>query len=168
MPSKFAISQLRGKGSTYTILDTDLALLSIGTATYDLSSVRITAKDIGDYVTSTYTTNNKFIPQGVLGINSNGGDVADTAAVPLTNHASLFVTGGSGETSTLAAGTEGQIKVLALKTDGGGDMVTTVTNAGWKSSGTGTITFGDIGDTCTLQYIDSKWYAIASNGIAFA
>ena len=100
-----------------------------------------------------------------LTINDNGGDVAHEAAIPLTVHASLFVTGGA-ETSTLAAGAEGQIKVLALKTDGG-NMVTTVTNAGWKGSGTGTITFDDIGDSVVLQYIGSKWYCIGNNGGAF-
>ena len=84
----------------------------------------------------------------------------------MTSHASLFVTAAS-ETSTLAAGSEGQVKILALKTDGG-DMVTTVTNAGWKSSGTGTVTFDTIGDSCVLQYIDSKWFCIANNGVAFA
>ena len=163
MSTRFTVSQLRSTGD-YALLDTDLMFASIGTATYDLSSSRITAKEFGDYVTSTYTINNNFILQGVVGVSANGGDVANAGAVPLTKHASLFVTGGSGETSTLAAGAEGQIKVLALKTDGGGDMVTTVTNAGWKSSGTGTITFADIGDTCTLQYLDSKWFVIGSNG----
>ncbi len=103
---------------------------------------------------------------GYLVINDNGGDVASGAAVPLTSHASLFVTGGA-ETSTLAAGTEGQIVVLCLKTDGG-DMVTTVTNAGWKASGTGTLTFDTIGDSCTLQYLDSKWFCIGNNGVTFA
>jgi len=50
----------------------------------------------------------------------------------------------------------------------GGDMVITVATAGWKTSGTGTITFNDIGDSCTLQYVNSKWYAIGANGVAFA
>ena len=49
----------------------------------------------------------------------------------------------------------------------GGDMVITVSNAGWKSSGTGTITFNDIGDGCTLQYINSKWFCIGQNGVTF-
>jgi hypothetical protein len=49
-----------------------------------------------------------------------------------------------------------------------GDMVITVSNAGWKSSGTGTITFNDIGDACTLMYINSKWFAIGANGVVFA
>jgi hypothetical protein len=110
--------------------------------------------------------NDRIVLGSPLLINDNGGDVASGAAVPLTAHASLFVTA-AGETSTLAAGTEGQIKVLVMKTDGG-DMVTTVTNAGWKSSGTGTVTFDTIGDSVTLQYIDSKWYCIGNNGGAFA
>ena len=67
----------------------------------------------------------------------------------------------------MAAGTNGQVKTLMMAGDSG-DMVVTVTNAGWKASGTGTITFGDIGDACTLQYINSKWYAVGVNGVAFA
>ena len=110
--------------------------------------------------------NDRIVLGSPLLINDNSGDVASGAAVPLTSHASLFVTAAS-ETSTLAAGTEGQIKVLVMKTDGG-DMVTTVTNAGWKSSGTGTITFDTIGEAVTLQYLDSKWYCIGNNGGVFA
>ena len=53
-----------------------------------------------------------------------------------------------------------------MKTDGGGDMVVTVTNSKW--GGSNTVTLGDAGDTCLLQYIDSKWYVISNNGCAFA
>ena len=67
----------------------------------------------------------------------------------------------------IAAGTDGQIKTFMMAGDGG-DMVITVTNAGWKSSGTGTITFNDIGDACTLQYMASKWFCIGNNGCTFA
>jgi hypothetical protein len=95
-------------------------------------------------------------------------DVADAAAINLTTPVSYFGTGGSGETATLAAGTNGQIKVLAMSADGGGDMVVTVTNAGWKTSGTGTITFANIGEACTLQYFNSKWYCTGNNGAVFA
>ena len=93
-------------------------------------------------------------------------DVADAAAISLTTAASYFTTAAA-ETATLAAGTNGQVKTLMMAGDSG-DMVVTVTNAGWKASGTGTITFGDIGDACTLQYINSKWYAVGINGVAFA
>jgi len=93
-------------------------------------------------------------------------DLAPSAAASLLLTASYFTTA-SAETSTLAAGTTGQIKTFMMVGDGG-DMVLTVTNAGWKSSGTGTITFNDIGDGCTLQYINSKWFCIGNNGVVFA
>ena len=93
-------------------------------------------------------------------------DLADAGAASLTLTSSYFTTA-AGETSTLAAGVEGQVKVLAMLGDSG-DMVTTVTNAGWKSSGTGTITFDTIGDAVTLMYINSKWFCIGNNGGTFA
>ncbi len=97
----------------------------------------------------------------------NGSENLGTGnAASLLVTASYFTTTGA-STATLAAGTTGQIKTFMMVGDGG-DMVITVTNAGWKSSGTGTITFGDIGDGCTLQYINSKWFCIGQNGVAFA
>lgn len=93
-------------------------------------------------------------------------DLADAGAANLLLTASYFTTT-TGETATLAAGTNGQIKTFMMAGDGG-DMVITVTNAGWKSSGTGTMTFDAIGDGCTLQYINSKWYCIGNNGVVFA
>jgi hypothetical protein len=93
-------------------------------------------------------------------------DLANGAAVSLLTTATYFSTAAA-ETGTLAAGVNGQIKVLAMAADLG-DMVITVTNAGWKTSGTGTITFDDIGDAVTLQYFNSKWYCIGNNGCTFA
>jgi len=93
-------------------------------------------------------------------------DLAASGAANLRLTTSYFSTAGA-ETATLAAGTDGQIKVLAMAADSG-DMVITVTNAGWKTSGTGTITFNDIGDAVTLLYTNSKWYCIGNNGAAFA
>jgi hypothetical protein len=81
--------------------------------------------------------------------------------------ATSYFTTSAAETATLAAGTDGQIKTFAMVADGG-DMVITVTNAGWKTSGTGTITFSAIGQACTLQYIASKWFCTGNNGTAFA
>lgn len=102
----------------------------------------------------------------IQAFNNSSEDLADAAAANLALTTSYFSTA-TAETGTLAAGVEGQIKVFAMYADGG-DMVITVTNAGWKSSGTGTITFNDIGDACTLQYINSKWFAIGANGVVFA
>jgi hypothetical protein len=93
-------------------------------------------------------------------------DLASAAAASLTKTTSYFTTAAA-ETATLAAGTDGQVKVLAMAGDTG-DMVVTVTNAGWKSSGTGTITFNDIGHAVTLMYTNSKWYCIGNNGAVFA
>jgi len=93
-------------------------------------------------------------------------DVADAGAIDLTVASSYFTTAAA-ETATLAAGADGQVKYLAMAGDGG-DMVVTVTNAGWKSSGTGTVTFNDIGDAVTLLYTNSKWYAVGVNGVTFA
>lgn len=91
-------------------------------------------------------------------------DLADAAAASLTTRTSQISTGATGETNTLAAGHEGQIKVFVMEADGGGDRVITVTNAAWGT----TMTFGDVGDGCTLQYIDAKWYCIGNNGVVFA
>lgn len=93
-------------------------------------------------------------------------DLANAGAVNLTTTTSLFSTAAA-ETATMAAGVEGQIKILGMFADSG-DMVITVTNAGWKTSGTGTITFDTIGDACTMQYISGKWFCVGNNGCVFA
>lgn len=104
--------------------------------------------------------------QSLSPLNATSEDVADAAAISLATTTSFFATAAA-ETATLAAGVNGQVKVLAM-TATLGDMVITVTNAGWKTSGTGTITFDTIGDACTLLYSNSKWYCIGNNGAVFA
>jgi len=93
-------------------------------------------------------------------------DLGASAAASLVKTTSYFTTSAA-ETATLAAGSDGQIKVFAMVADGG-DMVITVSNAGWKTSGTGTITFDTIGDACTLMYTSAKWFCIGNNGVTFA
>lgn len=109
------------------------------------------------------TSTNKTILSGNLSLPStqiltNGG------AVNLSVVTSYFSTTGAW-TATLADGTAGQIKVLAMLADGG-NMVITVTNAAW--GGAGTLTFNDVGDACTLQYIAGKWFVIGNNGVLIA
>jgi hypothetical protein len=106
-------------------------------------------------------TNNSIQP-----FNNSAEDLAPSAAASLATTTSYFTTAGA-ETATLAAGVAGQIKTFAMFATLG-NMVITVTNAGWKSSGTGTITFDVIGDACTLQYINNKWFCIGNNGCVFA
>jgi hypothetical protein len=94
-------------------------------------------------------------------------DLAASAGASLNVTTSYFSTSAA-ETATLAAGYTGQIKVFSAVDVTAGDMVITVSNAGWKASGTGTITFNARGQSCTLQYTNSKWFCIGNNGVTFA
>ena len=98
--------------------------------------------------------------------NNSSEDLATATAASLAFTTSYFTTTGA-ETATLAAGVAGQIKTFAMFATAG-NMVITVTNAGWKTSGTGTMTFTTIGQACTLQYINNKWFCIGNNGVTFA
>lgn len=96
-----------------------------------------------------------------------GEDLANGAAASLVLTTSHFTTAAA-ETATLAAGTEGLIKTFSAVDVTSGNMVITVTNAGWQASGTGTITFTTRGSSCMLQYTNSKWFCIGNNGVSFA
>ena len=93
-------------------------------------------------------------------------DLSASAAASPTKTTSYFSTSGA-ETATLAAGYTGQVKVFAMYATTG-NMVITVSNAGWKTSGTGTATFSATGQSCTLMYINNKWFCIGNNGVTFA
>jgi len=105
--------------------------------------------------------------------NNSSENLADTANVNAAVTTSYFSTVAA-TTAQLLAGVPGQIKTLAMYADSG-NMVITVSNAGWKSTGTGNITFSNIGEACTLQYINSnvgnilqsKWFCIGNNGAIF-
>jgi hypothetical protein len=126
-----------------------------GTYTFEFSTI-----NSGSSITINQV-NNPLQP-----FNNSSEDLAASAAANLALTTSYFSTAAA-ETATLAAGVAGQIKTFAMFADSG-DMVITVTNAGWKTSGTGTITFDTIGDACTLQYINAKWFCIGNNGCTFA
>jgi hypothetical protein len=112
-----------------------------------------------------YFTNGITVTNGVVVV-AGSEDLAASAAASLTVPTSYFSTAAA-ETATLAAGTNGQIKTFAMVATTG-NMVITVANAGWKASGTGTITFSAIGQACTLQYIATKWFCVGNNGAVFA
>jgi hypothetical protein len=94
--------------------------------------------------------------------------VANLGNASLTTATSLFNVGNTDQTANLVAGVNGQVKVLALSAKGTGNVTVTVNNAGWKTSGAGTVQLTALGDGCTLQYFNSKWYCIGNNGAAFA
>ena len=162
-----------------TITNTGVTRLTAGTGinlSGNTGNITISSTTTGGTVTSvgvssnTLTVTNPTITTtGTINIESPIGSSSENltsgAAANLSVTASYFTTS-TASTATLAAGTAGLIKTFMMVADGG-DMVITVSNAGWKASGTGTITFDTIGDGCTLQYINSKWFCIGQNGVTF-
>jgi len=153
------------------------AAVSVGTANLQGYSASTISYDQTGTYTYDFTTSNGGTTISVfdcsrnmdpiyLPSNQSMSGTGALGAVSLATTATYITTTGAA-TATLATGTDGQIKTIMMAVDAG-DMVITVTNAGWKSSGTGTITFNDIGDGVTLQYINSKWYCIGNNGTVFA
>jgi hypothetical protein len=155
-------------------------LLASGTVTsVGISSSQLVVSNSPITTTGTMTINlptNLVITENITGGNLltsgsvlfNGGeDLANLGAVSLTTTATYFTTAAA-ETGTLAAGTSGQIKTLMAVDITAGNMVITVTNAGWKASGTGTATFSARGASCTLQYMNSKWFCVGNNSVVFA
>jgi hypothetical protein len=129
-------------------------------ASSGLYSFVFTTSDGGSSINIT-DTNKRLQP-----FNNSSEDLATATAASLAFTTSYFTTTGA-ETATLAAGVAGQIKTFAMFATAG-NMVITVTNAGWKTSGTGTMTFTAIGQACTLQYVNNKWFCIGNNGTVFA
>jgi hypothetical protein len=142
--------------SSSQLVVTGSPVVSSGTITIELPA--------SPSFTGTTTTSNLAVSGRV--VLSGSEDLAASAAANLLVTASYFTTVAA-ETATLAVGTPGQIKTFMMLADGG-DMVITVTNAGWKTSGTGTMTFSAIGQACTLQYVNSRWFCIGNNGATFA
>lgn len=139
--------------STLTV--TGGTITSAGAIAVDLPSAITIA---GNITAGNVLSNGRMILNG-------SEDLADGAAANLLVTASYFSTS-TAETATLAAGTNGQIKTFMMVADAG-LMIITVDNAGWKPTGTGTITFNDVGDSCTLQYVANKWFCIGNNGVIF-
>ncbi|HEY8364245.1 MAG TPA: hypothetical protein VIK84_01625 [Haloplasmataceae bacterium] len=115
-------------------------------------------KDGGITTTSSSTSD----LAGLLLLSGTPQTLTGAGAVNLTTKVTLLVTTGA-DTLTLAAGTEGQIKIITMKTYGGDG---TLTPTGLR--GGTTITFGDVGDTVVLMYIDSAWVILANNGCIIA
>jgi hypothetical protein len=79
-----------------------------------------------------------------------------------------YINASAAGSGTLAAGTDGQIKTIMMAVAGNSYAIT-VSNAGWKTAGNGTLTIPNtIGSAVTLQYINSKWYCIGNNGCSFS
>jgi hypothetical protein len=124
-------------------------------ATTGIYTFEFSSSDGGTTITVN-ETNQRLSP-----FNNSSEDITNTAAANLAVTTTYFTTAGA-ETATLAAGVAGQIKVFSAVDVTAGNMVVTVTNAGWKASGTGTITFSGRGQSCIMQYTASKWFVIGA------
>ena len=154
-------------GTTITVIDSGNANTNNIEIDPGNPAVEINGKTGSIFVAGNYagfTLVNDGTNWSALTLSYNGtDDVVNSTAIRLDTAVSYFTTEAL-ESSTLAAGNEGQVKTLIMK-GFVNDMVVTVANAGWKTGGgSGTITFDRIGDACTLQYINTKWYVIGNNG----
>jgi len=121
--ARFTISQLRPKGVDYGLLDSDLVIVSTGTATYDLSSVRVSLREIGDYAVTTYAQNRLegFVLQGPLsaqrGLSASSGYGGDSNTIRLEGLATVSTGLQTGDLFTRTAaqlGGSGSTKVLCV------------------------------------------------------
>ena len=81
----------------------------------------------------------------------------------------IDTTGGALTPSLTDGADEGFIKIFYMYFDGG-NCTLTVDSAAWKGgpSMSGTITFNDVGDTCTLMWNLGSWYILSSYGVTIA
>jgi hypothetical protein len=91
------------------------------------------------------------------------------ANVSLGSTTTQFDTTTGAQTSTLIPGVGGSSKIFQM-TAYGGNMVMTVTQAGWvANNASGTATFSAKGQGCTMRYstTSSAWYCVGNNGVTF-
>jgi len=155
LPAAVSVGTSNLQGYTSNVISYD----QTGTYTYDFTTsdggTTISIFDCSRNMDPIYLPSNQSMSgTGALG------------AVSLTTTATYITTTGAA-TATLATGTDGQIKTIMMSAYVA-NCVITVSAAGWKTSGTGTITMSAIGQGVTLQYINSKWYATGNNGTTFA
>lgn len=120
---------------------------SFGEAVFDTSITATTSITSG----TTVTVGTNLICALDRLANNTITDPGSAAAIPVTASGICeIVTGGSGETNTLAVPTfAGQVLVLNLITDGGGDRVITVADPHIDGTNN-TITLNDAGDIVVL------------------
>ena len=163
---------------TINIINTGVTRVSAGTGIAVSGSngnVTISTTTTGGTVTSVSVSSSSLVVTGGaitttgtinVELPTSSENLANLGAANLAVVSSYFTTVAT-STATLAAGSVGQVKNFMMVAHTG-DMTITVSNAGWKSSGTGTAVFAHVGDACTLQYVNSKWFCTGNNGVVFA
>ena len=145
------------------------ALTDIGTG-IGATDIWMVVDGIGGTPTNKKMTVSKFtgyLPS-YLGF-SQAPDVITSAStiVDVTSAISTVASGASALALSLANGTSaGQVKFISMITDGGGTAtITPVTLLGYS-----TIALADVGDSCTLLYLNSTsgWAVISNQGCVLA
>jgi|LULG01.1.fsa_nt_gb hypothetical protein len=118
--AQFTISQLNTKDGDYTIQDTDVVMITVGTQTTDLSSVRVSFKQFADWIVETYAANHGVHITGNVacsGLSAIGSSTETIRFAQLTDNSS---SGGrtkidAMKTGDIYAGVSGTNKVLIVK-----------------------------------------------------
>jgi len=135
--------------------------LNLGTTTLDVGSVITDALDVGGDGTNpalirALRIENKFRLNNIDHTAAlSSGSVIDPKLAPVVRFVNTTSTA-----FTLAVGVEEQTFIMMNTTTAVNTF--TVTNAGWKSSGSGTLVLNSIGSTANMTYQGGKWYVIGS------
>jgi hypothetical protein len=146
-------------GKTFTVNHSlTLAGTDATTMTFPATSATIARTDAAQAFTGNQTFNGAII--GTVQALSGPG------AVNVTQLTTAFTSTGAGDALTLADGVAGQLKTIVYVAEaaGGDTGVLTPTNLGSAT----TITFNDIGDSVTLQFIGADWWVIGFRGAVVA
>lgn len=150
-------------GSTFTLADNKTFVVSNSitlagtdsrTYTFPTTSADIARTDAAQTFSGTQTFNGATV-QSVQSITNAG-------AVSLTTYTTAITTT-LASALTLADGAIGQIKYLAMVSDGGDATLTPANLANYT-----TVTFNDVGDSCVIQFLGTKWWIISNNGCTLA
>jgi hypothetical protein len=146
-------------GKTFTVNHSlTLAGTDTTTMTFPSTSATIARTDAANTFTGDQTFSNAII--GTVQALSGPG------AVNVTQLTTAFTSTGTGDALTLADGVAGQLKMIVYVAEAAGadTGILTPTNLG---AGT-TITFNDVGDSVTLQFIGTDWWVIGLRGAVVA
>ena len=145
------------------------ALTDIGTG-IGATDIWMVVDGIGGTPTNKKMTVSKFTGYfpSYLGF-SQAPDTVTSAStvVDVTSAITTIASGASALGLSLANGTsEGQIKFISMITDGGGTATITPANL----LGNSTIALADVGDSCTLLYLNSTsgWTVVSNQGCTLA
>lgn len=106
------------------------------------------------------------VANGGTGASAGVQNLSGPGAVDVTSLVTAFTSTGAGNALTLADGTAGQIKTIIYVAEaaGGDTGVLTPSNLGSAT----TITFNDVGDAVTLQFVGTDWWVIGFRGAVVA